>query len=205
MSQRGRPRTFDRDDALRRAMELFWEKGYGGASLADLTETMGINSPSLYAAFGSKQALFDEAVDLYARTESPEIWEALSVEPTARDAVASFLRLTALSFSRPGKPAGCLIVLGALHDSDASAEACAALRRHRAENVEAVRARLERGIAEGDVPAGTDCETVARFFLTVQQGMSIQARDGATRERLHALAEGAMAAWDGLVGATATR
>lgn len=201
MSARGRPRQFDREEALKRAMELFWAKGYAGTSLTELTAAMGINSPSLYAAFGSKDDLFREAVDFYGRTEGPEIWEALSSEPTARAAIDSFLRLTALSFTRPGKPAGCLIVLGALNGSDASAEVCAALRGFRAENVDVLRRRLERGIAEGELPGGLDCKAVASFYTTVQQGMSIQARDGASRETLLAIAAGAMAAWEGLVGA----
>jgi AcrR family transcriptional regulator len=198
MTGRGRPRGFDRENALRRAMELFWAKGYDGASLSDLTAAMGINPPSLYAAFGSKEALFREAVDLYARSESPEIWRAIESEPTARAAFDAFLRLTALAFSRPDRPRGCLMVLGALNASDTSAEVCAALREHRAGNAEALRARLERGVVEGELPPGLDCAALASFYATVQQGMSIQARDGATREALLATANGAIAAWPAL-------
>jgi AcrR family transcriptional regulator len=198
MSGRGRPRQFNRQEALRCAMELFWAKGYGGTSLADLTAAMGINPPSLYAAFGSKEELFSEAVELYERSEGPEIWEALTTEPTARAAFGAYLRRTAHSFTRSDKPAGCLIVLGALNGSDASPEACAVLRRHRAGNLAGLRERLERGIAEGELPAGLDCQAVASFYATVQQGMSIQARDGAAVGTLLAVAEGAMAAWDRL-------
>ena len=199
MSGRGRPRSFDRTAALRRAMEVFWAKGYDGASLSDLTAAMGINSPSLYAAFGSKEALFREAVDLYGEIEGTEIWAALPETPTAREAIDRFLRATADAFTRPGKPAGCLIVLGALHPSDTNADVCRTLRDHRAQNVAALRARLERAVAEGELPAETDCLAIATFYATVQQGMSIQARDGASRDTLLTVARCAMAAWDGLV------
>lgn len=201
MSGRGRPRLFDRDEALKRAMELFWAKGFGGTSLVDLTAAMGINAPSLYAAFGSKEQLFNEAVALYDRSEGPEIWEALSTEPTTRGAFEAYLKRTADSFTRSGKPAGCLIVLGALNGGDASAEVCGVLRRYRADNLRALHERLERGVAGGELPAGLDCAAVASFYATVQQGMSIQARDGASRDVLLAIADGAMAAWDGMMAA----
>jgi AcrR family transcriptional regulator len=198
MAERGRPRSFDRAAALRRAMEVFWAKGYDGASLSDLTAAMGINSPSLYAAFGSKEALFREAVAFYSATEGTEIWTALPDAPTAREAIERFLRATAEAFTRGGKPRGCLIVLGALHATDANANVCQELRRHRAENVAALCDRLERAVRDGELPKGLDCQAVATFYATVQQGMSIQARDGAARETLLAVADCAMAAWDGL-------
>jgi AcrR family transcriptional regulator len=199
MAERGRPRSFERTAALRRAMEVFWAKGYDSASLADLTAAMGINAPSLYAAFGSKEALFREAVALYGATEGTEIWEALPQAPTAREAVERFLCASAESFTRPDRPAGCLIVLGALLANDANANVCGELRASRAGNVAALRARLERAVGEGELPGSLDCEAVATFYATVQQGMSIQARDGASRARLLAVADCAMAAWDGMV------
>ena len=100
MAERGRPRSFDRAAALRRAMEVFWAKGYDGASLSDLTAAMRINSPSLYAAFGSKESLFREALALYSATEGTEIWTALPDAPTAREAIERFLRATAEAFTR---------------------------------------------------------------------------------------------------------
>ena len=112
MAERGRPRSFERATALRCAMEVFWAKGFDGASLADLRAAMGINSPSLYAAFGSKEGLFREAVALYGVTEGTEIWTALPQAPTAREAIERFLRASAVSFTRPDRPAGCLVVLG---------------------------------------------------------------------------------------------
>src|SRR5918996_2764774 len=169
MAERGRPRSFDRAAALQRAMEVFWAKGFDGASLSDLTAAMDINSPSLYAAFGSKEALFREAVALYGETEGTEIWSALPEAPTAREAIERFLCASACSFTRAEKPAGCLIVLGALHANAANAAVCRDLRQHRAENVEALRARLGRAVREGDLAEGVDCLAVARFYATIQQ------------------------------------
>lgn len=199
MVGRGRPRSFDRDEALGRAMEVFWAKGYDGASISELTAAMGINAPSLYAAFGSKEALFREAVALYTATVGPEIWTSIPEAPTAREAMERFLTLTAEAYTSPGHPQGCLIVLGALHPSGSNAAVCEVLREHRAENVETLRARLERAVEEGELHEGVDCQAVATFYATVQQGMSIQARDGASREALMAVADYAMAAWDSLI------
>ena len=200
MSERGRPRTFDRTAALRRAMELFWAKGYEGTSIAELTAAMGINSPSLYAAFGSKEALFLEATEYYTQAEGTEIWAALDEAPTACQAIENFLRQTAKAYSQTDRPQGCLIALGALHEDSSSGAICTDLRRRRAENLAALRKRLERGVAEGELPADFDCDAVATFYATVQHGMSIQARDGASRTALMATVTGAMSAWQVLAG-----
>ena len=198
MAERGRPRSFDRSAALVRAMEVFWTKGYEGASISDLTEAMGIGSPSLYAAFGSKEALFREAIELYGRTEGPAIWDAVENAPDARSAVARFLTATAHSFSRPGKPRGCMVVLSQLNPTEASASVCAALRENRAQGQSGLERRLRRAVEVGELAPGTDVAALAAFYLTVQQGMSIQARDGASEETLLAVAKGAMAAWEPL-------
>jgi AcrR family transcriptional regulator len=198
MSERGRPRSFDRDAALRRAMEVFWAKGYEGTSLSDLTAAMGINSPSLYAAFDSKEALFLEATELYTRVEGTGIWTVLETAPTTRAAIEGFLQATAAAYSQVDKPQGCLIALGALHHDTSSDIICTDLKRRRAENLAALQRRFERGITEGELPAGFNCTAAATFYATVQHGMSIQARDGATYERLMDVANGAMAAWQTL-------
>ena len=176
-------------------MEVFWVKGYEGASISDLTGAMGIGSPSLYAAFGSKEALFREAIELYGRIEGPEIWDAVENAPDARAAVEGFLTATAHSFSRPGKPRGCMVVLSQLNTTEASASVCAALRENRAQGQSGLEARLRRAVGDGDLPPSVDVAALAAFYLTVQQGMSIQARDGASEDRLLAVAKGAMAAW----------
>ncbi|RJT36208.1 TetR/AcrR family transcriptional regulator [Mesorhizobium waimense] len=200
MPERGRPRTFDRTAALRRAMEVFWVKGYEGASISDLTAAMGINSPSLYAAFGSKQALFLEATEFYTQAEGTEIWAALDKAPTACKAIENFLRQTAKAYSQSDRPQGCLIALGALHQDSSSGAICNDLRRRRAENRAALLRRIERGVAEGELPAGFDSRTAATFYATLQHGMSIQARDGASRAALMATVAGAMAAWKAMAG-----
>ena len=181
-------------------MDLFWAKGYEGTSISDLAAAMGINSPSLYAAYGSKEALFLEATDFYSRVEGPDIWLALDEAPTARLAIELFLTRTAKAYSQTDRPQGCLITLGALHQDSTSGLICADLRRRRAENHSALRKRLERAVAEGELPADLDCGAVATFYATVQHGMSIQARDGASCTALMATVTGAMAAWQTLAG-----
>ena len=199
MAERGRPRSFDRAVALRRAMEVFWAQGYDGTSMSDLIAAMAVNSPSIYAAFGSKEALFREAVALYRATEGGRIWSAVTTAPSARAAIETVLRASAEEFTRPGKPRGCLVVLGALHADDANEAVHQELQELRAENMKMLLLRLKRGVVEGELPNGPDWRAIAAFYITVQQGMSIQARDGASRKALLAVADCAMAAWDGLV------
>lgn len=202
MAARGRPRGFDREEALRRAMQLFWERGYEAASLGELTRAMGINRPSLYAAFGSKEALFREAVAQYDAEEGAEIQRILDAAPTARDAVEGVLRHNARAYARPGQPRGCMIVLSSLLGTPESAEIRRFLSENRAAGEAGLRRRIERGIAEGDVPPGADVRRIAAFYTTVIQGLSVQARDGASARALEAIAQAAMAAWDGLAGST---
>lgn len=198
MVERGRPRSFDRDAALASAMEVFWIKGYEAASLSELTTAMGIAAPSLYAAFGSKEGLFREAVELYGRTEGPALWDVVEAAPTAREGIAGFLAATARAFSRPGKPRGCLVTLSAINLTGASPSVCEAMRKARAHGRSDLEVRLRRAVAEGELPTSLDAGAVAAFYLTVQQGMSIQARDGASRETLEKVATGAMVAWEPL-------
>lgn len=200
MATRGRPRTFDREDALRRAMGVFWERGYEGASIGDLTQALGINKPSLYAAFGNKEALFREAVALYERSEGAAIQRALDREPTARAAVEAMLRENAAAYCDRRKPRGCMIVLASLIGATENATVRDFLARTRAQGEAALRERIERGIRDGDVPPGADASAMAAFFTTVQQGLSVQARDGAPAEKLDGVVDSALAAWDRLVG-----
>jgi AcrR family transcriptional regulator len=198
MTERGRPRSFDRATALRQAMEVFWERGYEGASLGDLTAAMGINRPSLYAAFGCKEALFREAVALYNVVEGVATERALHNEPTAREAVEAMLRGNADAYAAPEKPGGCMIVLAGTLGTPENEGVRDYLADCRRDGLDALRRRLERGVAEGDLPPGTDTAALAAFYTTVLQGLSIQARDGASRATLAAIVDCAMAAWDTL-------
>jgi AcrR family transcriptional regulator len=203
MAARGRPRAFDRDQALARAMDIFWDKGFEGTSMVDLTAGMGIGAPSLYAAFGSKEELFRQAVALYAATEGADIWGAIARGETAYGAVEGFLMATADAFTRPGRPSGCLVVLSALHSTDGNERLRAELVAKRLRNTADLAAHLARGIDRGELPPGTDVGRLARFYVTVQQGMSIQARDGADRATLEEIARSALAAWGALTARSA--
>lgn len=197
MATRGRPRRFDRADALRRAMEVFWQRGYEGTAVSDLTAVMGINAPSLYAAFGSKEALFREAVELYDRDSPAE--RALREEPTARTAVAAMLRDSADAYTRPGQPRGCMIVLSAPTCAPENDDVRLYLAKSRQDARNALRRRLDRGVSDGDMPAGADTAALAAFYSTVFEGLSIEARDGASRKVLRGIADSAMTAWHLLV------
>lgn len=198
MSPKGRPRAFDCDDVLRRAMRIFWEKGYEGTSMADLTTAMGIGAPSLYAAFGNKAELFAAALKVYETQIGTAIWESLEKAATARQAFADFLKETALSYAQPDQPRGCMIALEGLFGDADAIPARDVLRERRLDNVRLLRERLERGVADGDVARGVDCRKVADFYATVQHGMSITARDGASPDALLNTADAAMAAWETL-------
>jgi AcrR family transcriptional regulator len=200
MAGRGRPRAFDRTRALHRAMEVFWQRGYDGASMSDLTSAMGINSPSLYAAFGCKEQLFREAVAHYNETEGAAAATALRELLTARDAIAEVLRHNVDAFTDPDKPRGCMIVLAVTTSTDRSQPVHDHLAEWRLAAEEDFRHRIERGIADGDVPASANAATIAAFYNAVNHGMALQARDGADRAKLSAVAEAAISAWDELVG-----
>lgn len=201
MAERGRPRTFDRDAALKRAMEVFWAKGYAGASLNDLKSAMGINAPSLYAAFGSKEQLFEEAVDLYGDTEGQLLWANFAEAPDVRTGMQRLLEASADTYTDPKRQPGCMVVLGAILGGEAEAKVAASLHRRRQESVAKIASCLRAAADSGQLPKGIDAEAIATFYTTVQQGMSLQARDGASRATLRAVARSAMAAWDKLISA----
>lgn len=202
---RGRPREFDREAALETAMHLFWLKGFEATSINELTEAMGIGSPSLYAAFGSKEALYVEALHHYRKTFDPPAWDKLQSEGPVREAIETYLMHSAAGLTAtPGEqPPGCMVTLswvcredhGKLHDL---------IRSERAANLERLKARLNRAVTEGYIPASVDVHALARFVQTVQFGMSILARDGASRAELENVAQIAMQGWDARVAPPGT-
>jgi TetR/AcrR family transcriptional regulator, copper-responsive repressor len=192
---RGRPRSFDRDDALKRAMQVFWRQGYETTSLGDLTEAMRINPPSLYAAFRSKERLFLEAVERYRAGPGGAAARIFSEEPTARGAIERLLKTAATELTRRSHPPGCMLVTSAMNCSRGSKHLQARLAELRAASEASIRMRISSGVRDGELPRGTDAAALARFYGTVLQGMSIQARDGATRKHLLAIGEAAMRVW----------
>ena len=182
-------------------MEVFWREGYEGASMAELTKAMGINAPSLYAAFGSKEDLFLQAMRLYLELENADTWNVLSAAPTARDAIRLLLEHGARALTRPDRPHGCMLILGdtntSVRNDTVHKHLCDWRRGAQAKFEE----RMRRGIVDGDVPAGADVKAMAAFYMTVLQGLSLRARDGASRETMLQVVDSAMAAWDALASA----
>jgi AcrR family transcriptional regulator len=192
----GRPREFDADAALDRAVEVFWRHGYEGASLTELTAAMGINRPSLYAAFGDKQSLFRKCLDRYASGRAGYVREALK-ELTCRGVVERLLHGSVELLTDPRNPSGCLAVHGALAcgaDADCMKKELAARRKLA---VDTIRVRFERGSREGDLAKGTDCAALASYIATVLHGLSVQASGGAGRQELERVVDVALRAWPG--------
>ena len=191
-AHRGRPREFDCEEALDRALSVFWAKGYEGASLPELTKAMGINRPSMYAAFGNKDQLFRKALDRYSQRAS-HVCDALS-KPTAREVVESLLRGTADALTQPNCPHGCLTIQG-LACGEETQSIAEELRSRRAAGEAELRKRLERAAKEGDLPKKADAGDLSRYITTVIRGMSVQAASGATRKELHRVVDMTMRAW----------
>ena len=190
----GRPREFDVDKALDLALQVFWRKGYEGASMADLTETMGITKPSLYSAFGNKEELFRKALDRYVDGPGGYFQVALA-KPTVRAVVEHLLYESAAAVTDPDHPPGCLAVQGALSCGDAAESIKQELMSRRAKGEQDLRARFERAIAEGDLPEGSDAADLAAYLSAILQGMAVQAVGGTTREQLRKIAEMALRTW----------
>jgi AcrR family transcriptional regulator len=200
MAKRGRPAHFDRDQALQCAMEVFWAQGYEGTTLENLQVAMGgMNPPSFYNAFGSKEKLFREATNLYVATVGDAAVQVLLQEDKpVRAAIEAMLRLTTESFSQPGKPHGCLLVLGAVNCAPANRGAQAYLQAIRQRAPKVIRQRLARAVERGELSPGIELDRIATFYATVIHGIALRAGDGVPRAALMAAVEGAMAAWEPL-------
>jgi len=176
-------------------MLAFWERGFDAVSIADLTAALKIGPPSLYAAFGDKKTLFHEAVERYADTHGSFADRAMSEEPTARRAVGRLLIEAAANYTDPRHPHGCLIISGAINCTPESADIEEFLRERRNNNVAALERRIRKDVRAGELPPGTSARGLAVFVGATLQGMSQQARDGASRADLLAVAKAAMRAW----------
>lgn len=190
---RGRPRSFDRDAALDKAVRLFWRQGYQATSIRDLTTELGISPPSLYSAFGDKQQLFVEAVEMYVDRYGGFIDEAVAEEPTAREAVARLLREGPQRYTRQGLPRGCLVVSG--DAGTTNADVTAEMSRRRADSIHAVEAKIQTDVDRGTVPADTDSSVLALFAMSLLNGIAALARDGVSRDDLRRVSELALAVW----------
>jgi AcrR family transcriptional regulator len=187
----GRPRSFDIDRALDRALQVFWRKGYEGTSVSDLTKAVGVNRPSLYAAFGDKEALFRKALNRYLNGPAAYTQEALK-EPRARGVVERLLRGAADLNSAPRNPGGCLTVQGALACGEAAESVRQELAAYRAAGEAALRRRFRRAKSEGDLSATVTPTDLARYVATIVYGMAVQAAGGASRDQLQHVVEMAL-------------
>jgi len=191
---KGRPREFDPNLALQRAMEVFWEQGYEGASLTELTATMGISRTSMYAAFGNKQDLFAKALQRYADGPASYGWKALD-KSTAKEVAVAILKGAVKTTTDASTPAGCLTVQGALAASDAARDIRHLLVSWRNQTVAHLTKRFERAIDEGDLPDDANAAVLARYIITVSNGIAVQAASGASRADLTRVADAALRNW----------
>jgi AcrR family transcriptional regulator len=191
----GRPREFDRGAALEAATVLFWRKGFAATSMNDLCDAMDVRSPSLYAAFGSKEALYLEAIQHYVEIFGPPVWDGLAEGATVRAGVENLLLAATESLPESHvTPGGCMAALAAVCD-EWPAGIAEVVRKIRMEMLGMLRSRLQAGVKNGELPPTTDIEGLSRFYLSVYQGMAVQARDGAAAAELKAIVRAAMAAW----------
>ncbi|WP_261575406.1 TetR/AcrR family transcriptional regulator [Frankia gtarii] len=193
----GRPRAFDGETALEQALLAFWQHGYDATSITVLTEAMGINASSLYAAFGDKRSLFTAAVRRYLQGPARFTTMALEGAPTAREAVERLLRAAAVTYTAPGHPPGCLVISAATNCTPGSLDVQAELRDIRAQGRQALTQRITAGIVAREMPPETDAHALAAFYAATLQGMSGLARDGSTHAELDHVATAALAAWPG--------
>lgn len=191
----GRPRAFDADMALDQAMEVFWRHGYEGATIAQLTDAMGINPPSLYAAFGSKEGLLKAALDRYSEKRTAWV-EGVTSAPTAREVAERMLMETADIQTDPANPPGCLLVQAGLACGVGSENVPFELAAHRAQTEEQLRERFIRAKAEGDLKTSADPAALARYLSTVLAGLGVMASSGADRDALREVAAVAIDAFE---------
>jgi AcrR family transcriptional regulator len=176
-------------------MTLFWERGYEGTSFDELIAAMGISPSSFYNTFGSKEQLYQQATEAYLAHAAEWFLGELGAATDTRTAFRRLLTAAACEFTQENLPAGCMISLAGTHCPPALTRLRTKMAAYRRLGQTAMADRIRRGIAEGDVPEGTDAEALAAFYSTLSRGMAVQARDGATRARLMEIVEVGMRAW----------
>jgi TetR/AcrR family transcriptional regulator, copper-responsive repressor len=196
-SEKERPsrRQFDRSKALDVAMELFWRHGYAATSMTMLLEALDLTAPSLYAAFGNKERLFQAAVERYAQTFGAKVMSPLNAPLPAREAIEQMLLNSAANVSSSKNPHGCLASFGAINASDHASTPVTLLREVRVNIEKRIRERLDRAVAERELPSTTDTARLARFYHAVLGGIQLRSLDGASKAELEAIAHDAMASW----------
>ncbi len=188
----GRPREFDRETALQIAVKLFCKYGYEGVSIADLTQAMNISPPSLYAAFGGKEALYREALDSYRQHKNQLHFGSAG---SYRDEVATLLRDTVRAATEPGYPAGCMVVAGMLNCAAENQSLASTLADLRNAQCHGFAEHIEAAVERGELAADTDIKALSRYLTALVQGIAIQARDGASQAELYAMVDIAMSHW----------
>jgi AcrR family transcriptional regulator len=191
---KGRPREFCVDEALAAALRVFWRRGYEGASMAELTEAMGITKPSLYAAFGNKEALFRKALDLYEREKLGYVQGALEA-PTARGVAERLLRGALDMQTSSCDPKGCLRVISSIACSPEAESIRSEVMARRVSSERAMVDRFERARQEGELPESFDAKGLARYLIAILQGLTLQAGAGATPEELAKLVDTSLELW----------
>lgn len=194
---RGRPRVFDMDEALDKALKIFWKRGYEGTSLAELIEELSINKPSLYAAFGNKEELFLKALSRYASGPVAFIKEVVK-EPTSYKVAESFLYKAAEFLTDPTHPQGCMIVQGALSTGDSAELIKNILIKYRSSYENLLTERFDQAKSDGDLPDWVNANDLAKYLATIHQGMSVQATSGATKQQLINISNIALRSWPGV-------
>ncbi|OLF55787.1 TetR/AcrR family transcriptional regulator [Pseudomonas chlororaphis] len=192
----GRPREFDRQQALHKARDVFWQRGFEATSMSDLVDALGIASARIYAAFGSKEALFREAIELYESGDGAFADAALDDDISARDAIERMLREAVELYTQADRPLGCMVVSAATNCSADNDSIREWLAEHRRDRTRSIIERLEQAVRSGELPKRTDVMSLGDCYATVLHGLSVQARDGIGRSRLLAMIPMAMAAFD---------
>lgn len=191
---RGRPSAFDYEETLKKALKVFWTRGYEGASMAELSETMGINRPSIYAAYGNKEELFSKALAKYMSESVAYASEAMQ-ETQAKKVAEKFLTQSAEFLTNEQNPRGCMIAIGTLFSGEDSEQVQREVSAYRQGYENALRARFDLAKSQNDLPKNTNTATLAKYIATVHQGMSVQATSGANKEELLAVVQLALNSW----------